>query len=37
MESFSSRIPVAVVNGTGYGGVELLRLLRRHPPSRWWR
>ena len=25
------RIPVAVVNGTGYGGVELLRLLRRHP------
>ncbi|MGE5334767.1 MAG: N-acetyl-gamma-glutamyl-phosphate reductase, partial [Nitrososphaerota archaeon] len=27
----SARIPVAVVNGTGYGGVELLRLLRRHP------
>src|SRR6185437_16745765 len=27
----SSRIPVAVVNGTGYGGVEILRLLRRHP------
>lgn len=26
-----SRIPVAVVNGTGYGGVELLRLLARHP------
>ncbi|MGH2484584.1 MAG: N-acetyl-gamma-glutamyl-phosphate reductase, partial [Ktedonobacterales bacterium] len=26
-----ARIPVAVVNGTGYGGVELLRLLRRHP------
>jgi N-acetyl-gamma-glutamyl-phosphate reductase len=24
-------IPVAVVAGTGYGGVELLRLLRRHP------
>lgn len=24
-------IPVAVVNGTGYGGVELLRLLTRHP------
>src|SRR5690242_255897 len=27
----SSRVPVAVVNGTGYGGVEILRLLRRHP------
>ena len=27
----TQRIPVAVVNGTGYGGVELLRLLRRHP------
>ena len=26
-----ARIPAAVVNGTGYGGVELLRLLRRHP------
>jgi N-acetyl-gamma-glutamyl-phosphate reductase len=26
-----SRVPVAVVNGTGYGGVELLRLLLRHP------
>lgn len=25
------RIPAAVVNGTGYGGMELLRLLRRHP------
>ncbi len=25
------RIPVAVVNGAGYGGVELLRLLRSHP------
>jgi N-acetyl-gamma-glutamyl-phosphate reductase len=25
------KIPVAVVNGTGYGGVELLRLLQRHP------
>lgn len=25
------RIPAAVVNGTGYGGVELLRLLRSHP------
>lgn len=31
MASSSLRIPVAVVNGTGYGGVELLRLLRRHP------
>ncbi len=29
--SSSARVPVAVVNGTGYGGVELLRLLRRHP------
>ena len=29
--STTKRIPVAVVNGTGYGGVELLRLLRRHP------
>jgi N-acetyl-gamma-glutamyl-phosphate reductase len=27
----SATIPVAVVNGTGYGGVELLRLLRHHP------
>lgn len=26
-----TKIPAAVVNGTGYGGVELLRLLRRHP------
>ena len=26
-----ARIASAVVNGTGYGGVELLRLLRRHP------
>ncbi|HEX6817260.1 MAG TPA: N-acetyl-gamma-glutamyl-phosphate reductase, partial [Ktedonobacterales bacterium] len=26
----SSRVPVAVVNGTGYGGVEILRLLRSH-------
>jgi N-acetyl-gamma-glutamyl-phosphate reductase len=26
-----SGIPVAVVNGAGYGGVELLRLLRSHP------
>lgn len=25
------KIPVAVVNGTGYGGIELLRLLRHHP------
>jgi N-acetyl-gamma-glutamyl-phosphate reductase len=25
------RVPAAVVNGTGYGGVELLRLLLRHP------
>ena len=31
MESSRVNIPVAVVNGTGYGGVELLRLLRRHP------
>jgi N-acetyl-gamma-glutamyl-phosphate reductase len=30
MASSPSRIPVAVVNGTGYGGIELLRLLRRH-------
>ncbi len=29
--SAQQRIPAAVVNGTGYGGVELLRLLRRHP------
>ena len=27
----STRVQVAVVNGTGYGGVEILRLLRRHP------
>src|SRR5690242_15642260 len=27
----AKRIPAAVVNGTGYGGVELIRLLRRHP------
>lgn len=27
----SRRIAAAVVNGTGYGGVELLRLLRSHP------
>ena len=27
----SARIPAAVVNGAGYGGIELLRLLRRHP------
>lgn len=25
------KIPAAVVNGTGYGGVELLRLLMHHP------
>ncbi len=25
------KIPTAVVNGTGYGGIELLRLLRNHP------
>jgi N-acetyl-gamma-glutamyl-phosphate reductase len=31
MESPSHRIPVALVNGTGYGGVEILRLLRHHP------
>jgi N-acetyl-gamma-glutamyl-phosphate reductase len=29
--AMGTRIPTAVVNGTGYGGVELLRLLRRHP------
>ncbi len=29
--SGTARIPAAVVNGAGYGGVELLRLLRRHP------
>ena len=29
--SATERIAAAVVNGTGYGGVELLRLLRRHP------
>lgn len=29
--SASARIPAAVVNGAGYGGIELLRLLRRHP------
>jgi N-acetyl-gamma-glutamyl-phosphate reductase len=29
--SAPARIPAAVVNGAGYGGVELLRLLRRHP------
>lgn len=27
----TGRIAAAVVNGTGYGGVELLRLLRGHP------
>ena len=27
----AKRIPAAVVNGTGYGGVELLRLLHAHP------
>ena len=27
----TARIPVAVINGTGYGGVELLRLLAGHP------
>lgn len=26
-----AKIPVAVVNGSGYGGMELLRLLRHHP------
>lgn len=26
-----ARIAVAVVSGTGYGGIELLRLLRQHP------
>ena len=29
--SDEARIPVAVVNGTGYGGMELLRILLRHP------
>ncbi|HZC05176.1 MAG TPA: N-acetyl-gamma-glutamyl-phosphate reductase [Ktedonobacterales bacterium] len=29
--SAPARIPAAVVNGAGYGGIELLRLLRRHP------
>lgn len=29
--STQTRIPAAVVNGTGYGGVELLRILRHHP------
>lgn len=27
----SKQLPVAVVNGTGYGGIELIRLLRGHP------
>src|SRR3989449_6179225 len=27
----SSRVPVAVLGATGYAGVELLRLLARHP------
>jgi N-acetyl-gamma-glutamyl-phosphate reductase len=27
----TARTPVAVVSGTGYGGIELLRLLRAHP------
>ena len=27
----TTKIPAAVVNGTGYGGMELLRLLRHHP------
>lgn len=30
-EATPGTIPVAVVSGTGYGGVELLRLLWRHP------
>ncbi len=29
--SDEERIPVAVVNGTGYGGMELLRILLHHP------
>jgi N-acetyl-gamma-glutamyl-phosphate reductase len=29
--STAQRIKTAVVNGTGYGGAELLRLLQRHP------
>jgi len=31
MRQSQRRIPAAVVNGTGYGGVELLRLLAHHP------
>ncbi|MGO8949846.1 MAG: N-acetyl-gamma-glutamyl-phosphate reductase [Ktedonobacterales bacterium] len=31
MQDSQSRIAVAVVNGTGYGGVELVRLLSHHP------
>ncbi|HEX9058363.1 MAG TPA: N-acetyl-gamma-glutamyl-phosphate reductase [Ktedonobacterales bacterium] len=34
MHSRASQIPVAVVSGTGYGGVELLRVLRAHPRFR---
>ncbi len=30
-ENIQKRITVAVVNGTGYGGLELLRLLAHHP------
>lgn len=31
LEATPARIPAAVVSGTGYGGMELLRLLRGHP------
>ncbi len=31
MQQSQSQISVAVVNGTGYGGVELVRLLYHHP------
>jgi N-acetyl-gamma-glutamyl-phosphate reductase len=31
MRQGQRRIPAAVVNGTGYGGVELLRFLAHHP------
>jgi N-acetyl-gamma-glutamyl-phosphate reductase len=31
METRSARVPVAVLGATGYAGIELLRLLARHP------
>jgi N-acetyl-gamma-glutamyl-phosphate reductase len=31
MQQHESRIRAAVVNGTGYGGIELVRLLSHHP------